>query len=312
MIVAGLDEAALGPSLGPFCACLTRFEVPEGNSDTDLYSCLSEAVAPAGPDSNGRVPVGDSKRLHSPASGTRLLESGMFTFLRAAGHPRPRTFMELLSLFAAEDAAAVGAVPWFRAADELRLPLEPESRTAAAEVLQRTMEQAGVSMRVPRLRVIPAGDFNRRIVSRGGKSGAVRGLLEPMMESVLIPDDPAVLTVDRQGGRRYYGEWLAELRPGERLQAFEEGPARSTYRTGPHLVTFLVKADTLRLEVALASMAAKYTRELAMILFNRWWADRVPGIRPTAGYPQDARRFIADLEAAGVLPEDRDSLIRRL
>jgi len=43
--------------------------------------------------------------------------------------------------------------------------------------------------------------------------------------------------------------------------------------------------------VALASMLAKYIRETCMEMFNIWWAARVPGIRRTAGYPLDARRF---------------------
>ncbi len=59
-------------------------------------------------------------------------------------------------------------------------------------------------------------------------------------------------------------------------------------------------------------MFAKYIRESAMKLFNSWWVKRVPGIRPTAGYPQDARRFIADIKAAKAMPENPDTLIRRL
>ena len=196
--------------------------------------------------------------------------------------------------------------------DELKLPLTPESGASGAVRLQQLMERTGVSMRIPRLCMVPAGEFNRMLISENGKAGAVRRLLEPLMHTVLVPDDPAIFTVDRQGGRRYYGEWLAELRPGGRLQAFEESPERSTYRVGPHQVTFLVKADAVRLEVALASMVAKYTRELAMILFNQYWSRQVPDLKPTAGYPQDARRFIGDLESAGVLPEDVDLLIRRL
>ena len=54
------------------------------------------------------------------------------------------------------------------------------------------------------------------------------------------------------------------------------------------------------LPVALASMTAKYLRELAMRAFNDYWCRRFP-IAPTAGYSQDARRFkkqIAPLQTA--------------
>jgi hypothetical protein len=45
-------------------------------------------------------------------------------------------------------------------------------------------------------------------------------------------------------------------------------------------------------------MAAKYVRELSMQAFNSFWADRLPGLRPTAGYPTDALRWRHDAAAA--------------
>jgi hypothetical protein len=38
-------------------------------------------------------------------------------------------------------------------------------------------------------------------------------------------------------------------------------------------------------------MLSKYVRERLMSEFNRFWAERVPGLKPTAGYPADAVRF---------------------
>jgi hypothetical protein len=49
------------------------------------------------------------------------------------------------------------------------------------------------------------------------------------------------------------------------------------------------------LPVALASMASKYLRELAMRALNDFWGRRLTGLRPTAGYPSDARRFKTDI-----------------
>ena len=50
--------------------------------------------------------------------------------------------------------------------------------------------------------------------------------------------------------------------------------------------------------VALASMTAKYVRELAMAAFNAHWTTLAPELRPTAGYPLDARRWRGDAAAA--------------
>jgi hypothetical protein len=44
-------------------------------------------------------------------------------------------------------------------------------------------------------------------------------------------------------------------------------------------------------------MISKYVRELAMLRFNRFWSARVPDLRPTQGYPVDARRFRAAIAA---------------
>ena len=42
-------------------------------------------------------------------------------------------------------------------------------------------------------------------------------------------------------------------------------------------------------------MVAKYTREDAMEAFNAYWSDVCPGVKPTRGYPVDARRFRDDV-----------------
>jgi hypothetical protein len=52
------------------------------------------------------------------------------------------------------------------------------------------------------------------------------------------------------------------------------------------------------LAAALASMTAKYLREISLRPFNRFWQEHVPGLKPTAGYPNDARRFKAEILAA--------------
>jgi hypothetical protein len=45
-------------------------------------------------------------------------------------------------------------------------------------------------------------------------------------------------------------------------------------------------------------MASKYLRELLMLEFNRFWQEHVPGLKPTAGYPGDAARFLGAIRPA--------------
>ena len=42
-------------------------------------------------------------------------------------------------------------------------------------------------------------------------------------------------------------------------------------------------------------MTAKYLRELSMRPFNAFWQRHIPNLKPTAGYPTDARRFFDDI-----------------
>jgi hypothetical protein len=66
---------------------------------------------------------------------------------------------------------------------------------------------------------------------------------------------------------------------------------------GDSEIRFRTKAEA-HLPVALASMVCKYVRELAMDLFNDFWAKHVPGLKPTKGYPVDAKRFKNDIAEA--------------
>jgi len=314
MIISGLDEAALGPNLGPFCACLTSFETAD-DVEPELYEILSAVIAME-KNVPGRITIADSKILYSRSTGIRLLETGVAVFLEASGLQLPCSFTDLLTaLCPPSDLPSLEESPWFVGAGDILVPRSRDSVDPISK-LGISLEKSGVHLELPILRFVTAGAFNRELTAGGGKGNAVRNIITPLLNRALDSssgrDSVRRVTVDRQGGRRYYGEWLSELMPGAPLRAVEEGPKRSTYEEGERRIEFLVGADGIRLEVALASMIAKYVRETAMLLFNAWWADRVPGIRPTAGYPQDARRFIADLDAAGVVPEDRDTLIRRL
>ena len=75
-------------------------------------------------------------------------------------------------------------------------------------------------------------------------------------------------------------------------------------------VQFRPEAEEAHLPVALASMTAKMVRELSMSRFNRYWCARMPELKPTAGYVQDARRWLEDLD--GVMYDDeREAMVRQ-
>ena len=76
----------------------------------------------------------------------------------------------------------------------------------------------------------------------------------------------------------------------------EEGLECSRYRMGESELSFEARAER-HLPVAVASMVSKYVREASMEAFNRYWRRHLPELRPTKGYPIDARRFRREIAA---------------
>jgi hypothetical protein len=66
------------------------------------------------------------------------------------------------------------------------------------------------------------------------------------------------------------------------------------------------------LPTALASMTAKYLRELAMRPFNAFWQRHMPALRATAGYPTDAQRFYDDIRPVRRRLKIADRLVWRV
>ena len=86
--------------------------------------------------------------------------------------------------------------------------------------------------------------------------------------------------------------------PTYRLQILEESPRRSGYRLRSERQTcdieFITKGEDRQFVVALASIYSKYVRELYMRVFNAYWCKCVEGLRPTAGYYADAKRWLRE------------------
>lgn len=95
---------------------------------------------------------------------------------------------------------------------------------------------------------------------------------------------------DKHGGRNRYDALISEHFDDQFVFRREESTAVSRYRMGRVEFCFRTKAEAL-LPVALASMVSKYIREALMEDFNTFWHDHLPELKPTKGYPLDARRF---------------------
>lgn len=306
MICSGIDEAGLGPLLGPYCAGIVSFSYEDGYSDPRI-SCGSLLSAEPGA---GFLAVGDSKKIYSPGK-MRELEQTVLTFYESFTGKQistAKSFFEGLSANGPGESA-----PWFKRLESLSLPLSAGLKKEEISALSRQLKEALASENMKihslALSVVPAREFNRLLDRNKNKAAACQKIISPLLRYAVNHSDSVV--VDRQGGRRYYGDWLVELFPGRLLTALRELKDLSRYRLENCQIDFQVGADAISFETSLASMFAKYSRELCMRAFNDYWFEKSPDLKPTAGYYSDGQRFLKDLQDRDLLPEDKEILIRR-
>lgn len=318
----GTDEAGYGPNLGPLVVSATLWQVPRETDGEDLYERLAPVVVPtpqeAAQNPAACVAVADSKVLYRSGKGLRHLERGLWAALAVLGS-QPRAWSEVWQALAPEAADDLRAIPWYAEYDS-PLPLEfvPVELDALKHNLRRGLAAAGVRLLGLRSRAVFPRQFNELVGRYGSKGAALSHLTLDLISRVMEPleDGPISVTCDKHGGRNRYLGLLSEHFPDRLIEVYDESRRRSVYRFGPSTrsvghqnVTpaagrvqfcFQMKAESY-LPVALASMASKYLRELAMRALNDFWCARLVGLRPTAGYPRDAKRFQADI--APVLAE---------
>ena len=317
VILAGIDEAGLGPILGPLCFGWSAFAVP--NADLDLWAALDDAVSRQPSNDAEHLVVADSKRVFTRnARGRRRLESTALCALavRREADGVPTDAGAFFDGALGPSRECLGAHPWYTALpDSLPLWTDRGRLELRAAKLARALEGAGVELLDAGARAVPAGELNRSFAATRNKSTTVGDFLMQVLRYLWrrCNGHELVLVVDRQGGRAHYGPYLARGLDGARVSLVEEDERRSEYllqrERGSARVVFVQKADDGSFPVALASCLAKYTRELAMEAFNRWFEERTPGLKPTAGYATDGRRWLNEV-GRGLDGVDRDLLVR--
>lgn len=306
-IVAGMDEAGLGPRLGPLVVSAAVFETRHGDRAFALERLLEGVVTRGASARREGIPLDDSKRLYPGPGGAAVLERAALSFFHARHDRVPDRLGEWLEALMPAGVRALARCPWY-GPDPAALPLPrfhaPEAIARLGDTLRERLAAGGARVRGLLQEVVLAPELNRRIERLGNKGAALSRSYENLFSRITrdAPEGRMEVDVDKLGGRAYYAGLLHRVFPGRLPAKEEEGRARSVYRLaragGALRVRFLRRGDGSLSHVALASILSKYTRELYMELFNRFWRSRLPGLRPTAGYPLDARRFLAQIAPA--------------
>ena len=317
-IVAGIDEAGLGPVLGPLVVSVSVFRVPEALAERCLWRVLAGAVTRRSIRRSAALPVADSKTMHVRTDGVLHLERGVLGALRLRGIA-PASLAELLRVAAPAALKPMRRYPWY-AGRSLALPRQADAKDVAlrANAAAEAMRRPGIGFEAIRAETVLAGEYNRLVAATRNKSVALFSLTSRLISYVFqtyANRQPTRILIDRQGGRMRYLPALQRMFEGAAIKIVEESDRRSAYhvRDGRCAaeIHFLTDGDANWLPVALASMLSKYLRELFMELLNRWWGRRVDGLRPTAGYYVDGRRFLKDI-AEAISAEGIDTSVRQL
>lgn len=320
---AGVDEAGLGPLLGPLCFGYSVFRAPRGRAN--LWETLSDVVSANPGDLDGRdgerFAVADSKQVFSRnPRGERRLERTALGFLALLDPARRPVENGQGLCFAtphelAPSSASISAHPWYGPL-EAALPRHVDRGLLelGVERLHRAMCRQGVSLLDAGVRVVLEGDLNVEFERRQNKGSAVWAQLAPILDRLYRRHGAQGLrlSVDRQGGRAHYGAALRDLFPDSIVDGAREREGISAYtvraRDGSARmrITFAERGETRSFAIALGSCLAKYARETAMAAFNASFCRLDPVLEPTAGYTTDGRRWLADagraLERAQVQP----------
>jgi ribonuclease HII len=294
MWIAGVDEAGYGPNLGPLVQAAVALEVPDEAADG--WDALAAIVRKARGKQDDRIIIDDSKKLYTKG-GLVALESNLARSL-GIDNESFREFLKRLLLPGCLDDVA--AEHWFDGDEQLPLH-EPVERETSFPTCFATVN------------LVPTRLFNQIVDGSGSKGTVLSCGLTALLGTIRgAGQGPLRIACDKQGGRNHYAAMLAAAFPDGWVVVELESADESRYRIENLdrriAITFKPRADGESLAVALASMVCKYLREVCMAQFNRFWAMRVPGIAPTAGYPVDAKRFYAEIDDArqtiGLAPED--------
>ncbi|MDR1518920.1 MAG: hypothetical protein LBU23_02090, partial [Planctomycetota bacterium] len=285
LILAGIDEAGLGPTLGPLITASAALAVPDGWLPDSPWERLAGAVA-KDPGRRSPLPVVADSKLSHRAGGIAALELSVGIFsLSANGSIRPPEISG-----ADENAPAPHNCYEIQRLD-FPVAVEPEHLARAGERLAAELRRNEVKMTHLETASLFEPSLNRRFANGLNKNQAL--LKETGKHLVRLVERfsglPLLILVDKQGGRNDYLPFLGGLFPGVWLDVLETGAGISRYRLrlreAAAEIRFQAKADRDAFAVALASMAAKYVRERFMERLNAWFAKRLPNLRPTAGYP---------------------------
>lgn len=314
----GTDEAGYGPNLGPLTVTGTLWKTD--TPGVDLYQSLAETVTNEAKfvgKSGAKIFVADSKKVYASTGSIQNLETCVLAIVYAATNQVPNEWMELVELVC--PPATIKHLPaqiWL-SGQNLGLPAKADidQIQRLGDQFRESCDVAGVELL--ELQCVPVfpPQFNSQVERLGNKatllSTETLHLVRRLMDR---SDDDVEIGCDKHGGRSRYGALIQACLTDEFVMVGRESLEVSDYSFRENdrdvFIRFQARGESF-LPTALASMVSKYVREVFMMLWNDFWKLKIPDIKPTKGYPVDARRFKNEIATMQRKLEIDDHLIWR-
>lgn len=315
-VLVGIDEAGLGPILGPLIVSAAGFSVPAGDVKDQLWQLLGESISAKKRHLAGRLLVCDSKKAYTPSTGIAFLEKTVLSCLACIGKA-PASITELVDLLCPACKARLAEYPWHKEHCNRQIKFNHDDIAISAQALGRNLDKIGSALIALKSFCFDVAYYNTMVQKVNNKSTvlfmAVCSLVDEIIKSTQHRNYHFI--IDRQGGRTKYTRQLRTMFPDMGLKVLDENDSISSYELSASdkqvKIDFAVKADATFLPACLASMVSKYLREQLMGCINSYFVEKCRQLKPTAGYWTDGKRFINDLKV--IAPEiqyDPNQLIR--
>ncbi len=287
---------------GPLCVASSAFVLekydPEDGAP-DMWSMLGHILCKKRKDAKHKIAVNDSKQLKSNAKNKALthLERGCFTFMNSMGLKIPETDDAFFDAIRCSKTIT----PWYDSQTSLPVGNNINILEIDATRLYRALQKVNIECSHMECTAVDVKDYNER-TQHASKSALNFSVAMQHVNRIMqkFPTQHPRIMIDRHGGKINYRNDLQLFWPNANIQVLIEKQIMSRYRLKIDgilsTITFASKTDEHHLPAALASMIAKYTRELYMLRFNHYFRSQISELKPTAGYVQDGRRFLKEIE----------------
>lgn len=308
----------------PLLAFLPDAAAQDETRDPGFFpDALNDALSPFTGNVKNAFPLVDSKKLFGATRALSTLERPFMIAQTLAGIDAAdfRTLLERLKADASDPLP-----PWEIDAN-LALPTDPKTLRASLddslEAVRRRLDATRTRLLLLAARRVQPREFNALDDRLSLKSAIIAEITTSLVVETLeralgdAAPDRALVLCDKLGGSARYAATLKKRFQCDDVKILREGRDASVYRlsasggidrTGAFLpfprrveleIQFTAKGEK-NAPTALASIVAKYLRELSMRLFNDFWRRAVAPreLRETAGYPVDAARFREDMKDA--------------